>query len=40
MLDNIIDGIIDTLKLMPYLFVTFIILEFIEHKLSKKNEQI
>lgn len=40
MIDVIIDGLIDTLKILPYLFITFIILEFIEHKLSKKNEQV
>ena len=38
--DLIMDGLIDTLKLLPYLFITFIILELIEHKLSKKNEHI
>ena len=40
MLDCILDGVIDTLKLSPYLLVTFILLEFIEHKLSKKNQKI
>ena len=40
MKDCIIDGLIDTLKLLPYLFVTFIILEFIEHKLSRKNQKV
>ena len=40
MLDAIMDGLIDTLKLLPFLFVTFLLLEFIEHKLSKKNEKI
>ena len=40
MLDVIKDALIDTLKLMPYLFITFIILELLEHKLSKKNEKI
>ena len=40
MLDVIIDGLLDTLKLIPYLFITFIILELLEHKLSKKNEKI
>ena len=40
MIDTIIDGLLDTLKLMPYLFLAFIILEFIEHKLSKKNAKI
>ncbi len=40
MIDVIMDGVIDTLKLLPYLFITFLILEFLEHKLSKKNEKI
>ncbi len=40
MLDCIMDGVIDTLKLLPYLLVTFLILELIENKLSKKNEKI
>ena len=40
MKDCIIDGLIDTLKLLPYLLITFIILEFIEHKLSKKNQKV
>ena len=40
MIDCIVDGLLDTLKLLPYLFITFIILEYIEHKLSKKNQKI
>ncbi len=40
MFDMLIDGLVDTLKLIPYLFITFIILELLEHKLSKKNEKI
>jgi len=40
MIDAIVDGLIDTLKLIPFLLVTFLLLEFIEHKLSKKNEKI
>ena len=40
MLDSILDALIDTLKLIPYLFITFVILELLEHKLSKKNEKI
>ena len=38
MIDTLLDAIIDTLKLLPYLFVAFIILELLEHKLSRKNE--
>lgn len=34
------DAILDTLKLLPYLFVTFLILEAIEHKLSKKSQKV
>ena len=40
MIDSILDGLLDTIKLLPYLFVAFIILEFIEHKLSKKNMKL
>ena len=40
MLDVIKDGVLDTLKIFPYLLITFIILEFIEHKLSHKNKEI
>lgn len=40
MIDILLDSLLDTLKLLPYLFLTFIILEFIEHKLSKKNQKI
>ncbi len=40
MIDCLIDGLIDTLKLLPYLLITFLLLEFLEHKLSKKNEKI
>ena len=40
MLDSLMDALIDTLKLLPYLLITFIILEFIEHKLSHKNEKL
>ena len=40
MKEALLDGIIDTLKILPYLFITFILLELIEHKLSKKSEKI
>ena len=40
MKDLIIDALLDTLKLLPYLFIAFIILELLEHKLSKKQEKI
>ena len=40
MKDIVLDSLIDTLKILPYLFITFIILELIEHKLSNKNEEV
>lgn len=40
MLDCLVDGLLDTLKILPYLFLTFLILELVEHKLSKKNENL
>lgn len=40
MLDVIIDSLIDVLKLIPFLFIAFLILEYIEHKMSKKNEKV
>lgn len=40
MFDVIVDTILDTLKLLPFLFVAFLIIEVIEHKLSSKQESI
>ena len=40
MIDSLMDALIDTLKLLPYLLITFIILELIEHKFNKKQEII
>ena len=36
----VLDGLIDVLKLIPFLFVAFLILEYIEHKMSKKNKDM
>jgi len=30
----------DTLKLIPFLFIAFLLLEYIEHKMSKKNQNL
>ena len=40
MKDLIIDSIVDTLKILPYLLVTFLILEYIEHKFGNKSSYI
>ncbi|MEG2646073.1 MAG: putative manganese transporter [Clostridia bacterium] len=36
MLDIIIDTLIDSIKLLPFLFLSYLLIEFIEHKSSKK----
>ena len=40
MLDVILDSLLDLVKIIPFLFIAFLILEYIEHKMSKKNEKI
>lgn len=40
MIDIIIDTIIDVLKLIPFLFIAFLIIEVLEHKLTNKNKNI
>ena len=35
-METIIEAIIDTLKLVPFLFVSFIIMEYLEHKITSK----
>ena len=39
MLDILIDAIIDTLKLIPFLFITYLIMEYIENKTSDKARE-
>lgn len=40
MKEIIMDTLIDGLKLIPFLFVAFLIIELIEHKLSNKNKEL
>ena len=40
MADIIFDTLIDGIKLLPFLFIVFFVLEYIEHKVSIKNKQI
>lgn len=40
MFDIVIDAIIDNLKLIPFLFIAFLIIEFLEHKINNKNKKI
>ena len=39
MKEIIIDTIGDSLKILPFLFITFLVLEYLEHKMSKKTEK-
>lgn len=40
MLDIIFDTLLDGVKLLPFLFIAFLIIETIEHKLSNKSKKI
>ena len=39
MLEIFQDSIIDTLKLLPFLFITYLIMEYIEHKMKDKSKK-
>jgi len=39
MLDVIQDTLIDAVKLLPFLFVTYLIMEYIEHKMGEKSKK-
>ena len=40
MLEIIEDTLIDAIKLLPFLFITYLIMEYIEHKTSNKVKQV
>ena len=40
MLEIIEETLIDGIKLLPFLFITYIIMEYIEHKTSNKTKDI
>ena len=40
MLDILLDTIIDSLKILPFLFLTYLLMEYLEHKMSDKTKKI
>lgn len=38
--DIFVDALIDSIKLLPFLFITYLIMEYIEHKTNKKSENL
>ena len=40
MKEILIDTILDSIKLIPFLLLAFLIIELIEHKLNNKTEKI
>ncbi len=40
MKDIILDTLIDSLKILPFLFLTFLLMEYLEHKMTNKNKKI
>ena len=37
-LDILKDSVLDTLKLVPFLLVTYLLMEYLEHKMSEKTQ--
>lgn len=40
MIDVIVDTLIDSIKLLPFLFITYLIMEYIEHKTGERTKNI
>ena len=39
MTEILLDAIIDSIKILPFLFITYVIMEYIEHKMSEKSKE-
>ncbi len=40
MIDVLLDTVIDGIKLLPFLFIAYLVMEYIEHKTSKKTKKV
>ncbi|MGN1310476.1 MAG: putative manganese transporter [Clostridia bacterium] len=40
MTEAILDAIIDSIKILPFLFITYLLMEYLEHKTSEKTKNI
>ncbi len=40
MVDILLDAIIDSIKLLPFLLITYLIMEYIEHKTKDKTKEV
>ncbi len=40
MIDILLDTIIDSIKLLPFLFITYLIMEYLEHKTGEKAKKV
>ena len=40
LIDVLLDTLLDAVKLLPFLFIAFILIEFVEHKMSKKGKEV
>ena len=39
MLDILIDAVLDSVKLVPFLFITYFIMEYLEHKTGNQSQE-
>lgn len=39
MLDTILDVVVDMIKMIPFLFITYLVMEYIEHKVNDKSKE-
>ncbi len=39
-IDALLDTVMDSIKLLPFLFLTYLLMEYIEHKMGKKTQNV